>query len=174
MKVLRTKIKGTGPRKPNSMESPTPNFYEMAFLPDNTTTKNSKHDSEKTQEIAQTVMKTREFNPPGSFMNTVEIASTSPKLIDDVDKSMTWKRNQERMHQIQQLNDLDRDILLLSRASSNIQKCIQAQELCQANLHEMQSSDNLCNTPRWKGFTGPSQSSFHGFNYPLALSVIII
>ena len=160
VKVLRTKFKGTGPRRPNSMESPVPNFYEMNFLPDSRFAKTS-----------QTVKDTHMCTPVVPSMKTFEAsipegtASLSPVRTDD-DKSVPSTSIQERLHQIELLNGIDRDILLLSRASYNIQKYVQAQKSCQTNYHGMAlsspSSIVSCNNPM--------QASFVGLNYPSAFS----
>lgn len=159
VKVLRTKFKGTGPRRPNSMESPVPNFYEMTFLPNSSTAKTS-----------QTVKDTHMYTPVVQSMKTFEanipedIVSSSPERTDDY-KSMPSKSIQERLRQIELLNGIDRDILLLSRASYNIQKYVQVQKSFQANLHGMGSSSVVsCNSPM--------QSSFVG--YPSAVSTRFI
>lgn len=179
--IQRKKIKGTGPRKPNSMQSPTPDFYEMLFLPENTE-KNSKNDIESKRESSKT--------PHDTITQVSSIKTFETKIFQSKqdDQEMIWKRQQEQLYQLQLLNEKERDSLFISLSSSAMQNYAQSRKSSQALLSNLYgrgtigldcrrglglasfSTDESRGYPVSIGSIFPSQS-LHGLNYPLAASI---
>jgi hypothetical protein len=144
LKIQRTKIKGTGPRKPHCMESPTPNFYDMPYLPE--------FKQQKSETPAKTATPSNHSNDVITAKESTRTekettAKKSQNVVDDLPRggrvscsrtvrpnenedeegtarAVLWlQRNQQEQEQLQQLqllNQIERDSLLLSSCRKSI------------------------------------------------------
>jgi hypothetical protein len=170
LKIQRTKIKGTGPRKPNSMESPAPNFYEMSFLPDTTTTTTTTttgiiRENKEGSEIARDTNTAPTRSPGENVMEVNSPESFVSGPVDMVDAALMWKGNQLHplKHQLQVLNELEKDRLVLSHTTSSVlQNLIQARALNESSLSVgvPSKSNTLDDIRRIELMSSPSTDSY--------------